>query len=60
MRVKEAAYQKRLVRLQKQLAAQHLLIIDELGFVPLSKPEQGFCSRSLAKLNRKIVACISF
>lgn len=25
------------MRLQKQLASQHLLIIDELGFVPLSK-----------------------
>ena len=28
---------QRLQRLQKQLAAQDLLIIDELGFVPLSK-----------------------
>ena len=27
----------RLLRLQKQLASLHLLIIDELGFVPLSK-----------------------
>ena len=25
------------MRLQKQLAKYHLLIIDELGFVPLSK-----------------------
>lgn len=33
----EAADEKRLLRLQKQLARQHLLIIDELGFVPLSK-----------------------
>ena len=33
----EAADEKRLLRLQKQLAACHLLIIDELGFVPLSK-----------------------
>ena len=33
----EAADEKRLLRLQKQLASQHLLIIDELGFVPLSK-----------------------
>jgi DNA replication protein DnaC len=33
----EAADEKRLLRLQKQLAAYHLLIIDELGFVPLSK-----------------------
>ena len=29
--------ERRLQRLQKQLAAQDLLIIDELGFVPLSK-----------------------
>ena len=33
----EAADERRLLRLQKQLAAYHLLIIDELGFVPLSK-----------------------
>jgi len=33
----EAADEKRLLRFQKLLAGQHLLIIDELGFVPLSK-----------------------
>ena len=33
----EAHDEKTLLRLQKQLASQHLLIIDELGFVPLSK-----------------------
>jgi DNA replication protein DnaC len=33
----EAADERRLQRHQKQLAAQDLLIIDELGFVPLSK-----------------------
>ena len=33
----EARDEKRLLRLQKQLAKYHLLIIDELGFVPLSK-----------------------
>ncbi len=33
----EARDEKNLLRLQKQLASQHLLIIDELGFVPLSK-----------------------
>jgi DNA replication protein DnaC len=33
----EARDEKRLRRLQKQLAAYRLLIIDELGFVPLSK-----------------------
>ena len=33
----EAADERRLQRLHKQLASQDLLIIDELGFVPLSK-----------------------
>lgn len=33
----EARDDKRLVRLQKQLAGHELLIIDELGFVPLSR-----------------------
>ena len=33
----EARDEKRLLRLQRQLAAYKLLIIDELGFVPLSK-----------------------
>lgn len=33
----EAADERRLQRLQKQLSAQDLLIIDEQGFVPLSK-----------------------
>jgi DNA replication protein DnaC len=33
----EARDDKRLLRLQKQLAGYRLLIVDELGFVPLSK-----------------------
>jgi len=33
----EAQDEKRLLRTQKQLAAYQLLIVDELGFVPLSK-----------------------
>ncbi|MBB6181899.1 IS21-like element helper ATPase IstB [Pseudorhizobium flavum] len=33
----EARYERRLLRFQKQMAAYQLLIIDELGFVPLSK-----------------------
>lgn len=33
----EATDERRLQRLQKTLASQNLLIIDELGFVPLSK-----------------------
>ncbi len=33
----EARDERRLLRFQKQLAKQDLLIIDELGYVPLSK-----------------------
>jgi len=33
----EARDEKRLLRYQKSLARQELLIVDELGFVPLSK-----------------------
>jgi DNA replication protein DnaC len=33
----EARDEKRLLRLQRQLAGHELLIVDELGFVPLSK-----------------------
>jgi DNA replication protein DnaC len=33
----EARDERRLLRLQKQMANKKLLIIDELGFVPLSK-----------------------
>jgi DNA replication protein DnaC len=33
----EAKDEKRLLRLQKHLSSQELLIVDELGFVPLSK-----------------------
>ena len=37
----EARGEKRLLRLQKQLIGYNLLIIDELGFVPLSKTGAG-------------------
>jgi DNA replication protein DnaC len=33
----EARDEKRLLRLQRQLAAYKLLVIDELGYVPLSQ-----------------------
>ena len=33
----EARDERRLMRLQKQMVSHKLLIIDELGFVPLSK-----------------------
>ncbi len=38
----EACDEQRLLRLQKQLATQQLLIIDEPGFVPLSKTGAKF------------------
>jgi DNA replication protein DnaC len=33
----EARDEKRLLRFQKQMASHELLLVDELGFVPLSK-----------------------
>ena len=33
----EARDEKKLLRFQKQIASHELLIVDELGFVPLSK-----------------------
>ena len=46
----EARDDKRLLRLQRQLAADTLLIIDELGYVPLSDDRRGtLCSRSSAR-----------
>jgi DNA replication protein DnaC len=33
----EARDEKKLLRFQKQIAADELLIVDELGFAPLSK-----------------------
>ena len=41
----EARDERRLLRLQKQMASHKLLIIDELGFVPLSaRPAPNCCS----------------
>jgi len=37
----EEQEERRLQRLQKQLTSQNLLIIDELGFVPLSKSRES-------------------
>ena len=42
----EAKDEKRLLRYQKSLSRQKLLIVDELGFVPLSKPAWKCCSKS--------------
>ena len=56
----EAADERRLQRLQKTLASQDLLIIDELGFVPLSKtgadPMRRCCSTWTASCRVRQVA----
>ena len=44
----EARDEKRLLRLQRQLAGYKLLIIDELGYVPLSRPAPSCCLRCSA------------
>jgi len=44
----EARDEKRLLRLQRQLAGYKLLIIDELGYVPCRRPAPSSCSRSSA------------
>jgi DNA replication protein DnaC len=46
----EARDEKRLLRLQRQLATYKLLIIDELGYVPLSTTARSSCSRSSASV----------
>ncbi len=45
-RMMEARDNRQLGRLQAQLAAVKLLIIDELGYVPLSPTAPSCCSRS--------------
>jgi hypothetical protein len=42
----EARDERRLLKLQRDLAAVKLLIIDELGYVPLSPTAPNCCSRS--------------
>ena len=44
----EARDEKRLLRLQRQLAAYKLLIIDELGYALCRQPARSSCSRSSA------------
>jgi len=46
----EAQDERGLQRLQKQLTSQNLLIIDELGFVPLSKSARNCSLRSYPKV----------
>ena len=44
----EARGERRLLNLQRNLSRLGLLIIDELGFVPLSPQERNCSSRSSA------------
>ena len=44
----EAGDERRLLNLQRQLSRLSLLIIDDLGFVPLSPPGRNCSSRSSA------------
>ena len=44
----EARDERRLLNLQRQLSRLNLLIIDELGFVPLSRTGRKWYSRSSA------------
>ena len=46
--IMEARDERRLLNLQRQLSRLNLLIIDELGFVPLSPPARNCYSRSSA------------
>ena len=50
----EARDERRLLNLQRQLSRLNLLIIDELGFVPLSRPGRNCSSRSSASATRGI------
>ena len=52
----EAGDEKRLLRFQKQLAKYQLLIIDELGFVPLSKTGRRF--KPEGEIDDKEVPCV--
>ena len=48
----EARDERRLLNLQKKLARLKLLIVDELGFVPLPRPARSSSSRSSARDTR--------
>jgi len=50
----EAKDEKRLLRYQKQMASYELLIVDELGFVPLSKSAPNCCSRSSVNATNEV------
>ena len=48
----EARDERRLLNLQRQLSSLNLLIIDELGFVPLSRTGPSCSSRSSLSATR--------
>ncbi len=50
----EARDEKKLLRLQKQLASYELPIVDELGFVPLSKTGAELLSKSSASATNAV------
>ena len=50
----EARDEKRLLRLQRQLAKVKLLIIDELGFVPLKKRHLTAVRADLAAIRTRL------
>jgi DNA replication protein DnaC len=49
----EARDEKRLLRLQRQLAGYKLLIVDELGYVPCRRPAPSSCSRCSPSATRR-------
>jgi DNA replication protein DnaC len=51
----EARDEKRLLRYQKLLARQELLIVDELGFVPLSKTGAEMLLKSSASATSELL-----
>jgi DNA replication protein DnaC len=53
----EARDERKLLRFQKQIASYELLIVDELGFVPLSKTERNCSSRCSASATSAARPC---
>jgi DNA replication protein DnaC len=53
----EARDEKRLLRYQKSLARQELLIVDELGFVPLSKTGAEMLFEFSASAMKEVPRC---
>lgn len=56
----EARDEKHLLRFQKQLAAYELLIVDELGYVPLSKTGAEFFSQRYERASTLVSSNLPF